>query len=96
MMFSSWPVARISGPSNRQTPIPSNPLITEIHKPIRVVRRTVRSAGARSPSSAAITAATAPVSPESAHSTIPNSATASAEAASCASPSRAMKITSTA
>ena len=76
--------------------MPKAPLITASHSAMRIPRRTGRSAGARAPRSAAITGATAPVSPLIAHRTRPNSATASAEAASCASPSRAMKITSTA
>ncbi len=61
---------------------------------MRVARRTGRKAGARAPSSAEITAATIPVIEHSAHTISPNTDTASAEAASGSSPSRAMKITS--
>ena len=61
---------------------------------MRVARRTGRRAGARAPSAAEITADTAPVSPDSAHTMSPKTETTRAEAASCCSPSRAMKITS--
>ena len=76
--------------------MPRMPLISASQSAMRMPRLTGRSAGARAPRSAAITGATAPVSPLIAHKIRPNSATASAEAANCASPSRAMKITSTA
>ena len=63
---------------------------------MRVARRTGRKAGACAPSSAEITAATIPVIEESAHMISPKIDTTSADAASGCSPSRAMKITSTA
>jgi hypothetical protein len=93
-MRGSCPVTSMISRPNQHTPMPVRPQTTDSHSAMRALRRTSRTAWRRRPSSVAISAATIPVRPEKHHIISPNSAIDRLEAASCASPSRATKITS--
>ena len=91
-----WPVSSMIRSPNAQIAMTPRPANTASHSPIRIVRRTSRTACRRRPSSAAISGAAAPTSPVIDHISSPNSETDSDDAARFSAPSRATKITSTA
>jgi hypothetical protein len=93
-MRGSCPVTSMISRPNQHTPIPARPHRADSHSAMRALRRTSRTAWRRRPSSAAISAATIPVSPEKHHIISPNSEIDRLDAASGSSPSRATKITS--
>ena len=92
----SCPAASMIVSPNWQSVMPPRPSNSESHSAIRTERRTSRTAWRIRPSSAAISGATAPVSPEKHHIISPNSEVERLAAASGSCPSRATKITSTA